>query len=216
MSRLRILLGDDHSLTLEGVRRLLENHYDVVGAVPDGDALVRAALQLEPDLVVLDISMPRLNGIDAAREIRKALPATKFIFLSMHSNAIYLRKALELGAAGYVLKSGAAEELLTAIEAAKKGRSYVSPGFGPKVIEDSTRNQSERSKRAMIELTSRQRQILQLTAEGKPYKEIADILCVSVRTVEFHRYRLMEKVGARTVADLIRFAIQEGLTSAVE
>jgi DNA-binding NarL/FixJ family response regulator len=214
MSELRILLGDDHSLILEGVRRLLESHYAVVGSAVNGQALLQAALQLAPDLVVLDISMPILNGIDAAREIRRALPATKFIFLSMHSNAIYLHKALEAGASAYVLKSGATEELLTAVEAVRRGRSYVSPGFGRQVI-DSARSLPERSKRAVIELTGRQRQILQLVAEGKQNKEIADILCVSVKTVEFHRGRLMAKLGAHTVAELTRFAIQEGL-SAVE
>jgi DNA-binding NarL/FixJ family response regulator len=215
MNLSRILLADDHSLILEGVRRLLEIHYDVVGSAVDGKTLVQDALRLVPDLVVLDISMPILNGIDAAREIKKALPAMKLIFLSMHSNAIYLRKALEAGASAYVLKSGATEELLTAIEAARRGRTYISPGFGPQVI-DSTRTMPERSKRAVIELTGRQRQILQLIAEGKQNKEIADILTVSVKTVEFHRSRLMEKLGAHTVAELTRFAIQEGLTNSVE
>src|SRR5215469_17898784 len=118
MKRARILLGDDHSLILQGIRGLLASQYEVVGTVDNGKALLEAAFRLVPDVVILDISMPILNGIDAAREIRKALPATKLIFLSMHSNAIYLRKALEVGASGYVLKSGAAEELLIAIEAA--------------------------------------------------------------------------------------------------
>ncbi len=215
MNRVRVLLGDDHSLILEGVRRLLERHYDVVGAVMDGQALLHAALRLKPDVVVVDISMPILNGIDATREIKRVLPATKVIVLSMHSNAIYLRKALEAGASAYVLKSGATEELLTAIEATRKGHSYVSPGFGQQVI-GSTRTPPGRWKRGAIELTGRQRQILQLVAEGKHNKEIADILCLSVKTVEFHRSRLMEKLGARTVADLTRFAIQEGLTNTAE
>ena len=210
MNKVRILLGDDHSLILEGIRRLLESHYDVVGAADNGKALVEAALRLAPDVVVLDVSMPILNGIDAAREIRKALPATLLVFVSMHSNAIYLRKALQAGASAYVLKSGASEELLTAIEAARKGDSYVSPGFGRDVI-DSLQVPSAKATRVVIELTARQRQILQLVAEGKQNKEIADILCVSVKTVEFHRSSLMTKLGAHTVADLTRFAIQEGL-----
>ena len=215
MNRARILLADDHSLILEGVRLLLERHYDVVGMAADGRALVNDCLRLAPDLVVLDINMPILNGIDAGREIKRALPATKLVFLSMHSNAIYLRKAFDAGASAYVLKSGATEELLTAIEAARKGDTYVSPGFGRDVI-DSTRNPQDKSKRAVIELTARQRQILQLVAEGKQNKEIADILCVSVKTVEFHRSRLMEKLGAHSVVELTRFAIQEGLTNIVE
>ena len=210
MGKLRILLGDDHSLLLEGVRRLLENHYDVVGWAANGRVLVEAAARLAPDVVVLDASMPVLNGIDAAREIKKLLPTTALVFLSMHSNAIYLRKALEAGASAYVLKSGASEELLTAIEKAIRGVSYVSPGFGQDAL-DCLRRSPEKPTRAVIELTHRQRQILQLVAEGKQNKEIAEILSVSVKTVEFHRSCLMKKLGTHTVAELTRFAIQEGL-----
>jgi DNA-binding NarL/FixJ family response regulator len=210
MKKARILLGDDHSLILEGIRRMLETHYDVAGWADNGKDVVEAALRLNPDLVVLDVSMPILNGIDAGREIKKANPATKLVFLSMHANAIYLRKALEVGASAYVLKSGASEELLQAIEAARKGNSYVSPGFGRDVIE-SVRHSPRVSTRAVQDLTARQRQILQLIAEGKQNKEIAEILCVSVKTVEFHRGKLMLKLGAHTVAELTRFAIQEGL-----
>lgn len=210
MNKVRILLGDDHSLILEGIRRLLESHYEVVGSADNGKSLVEAAWRLAPDVVVLDVSMPILNGIDAAREIKKGLPSTRLVFLSMHSNAIYLRKALQAGASAYVLKSGASEELLTAIEAAREGNSYVSSGFGQDVI-DNLQNQPEGATRAVIELTDRQRQILQLIAEGKQNKEIADILGVSVKTVEFHRSSLMTKLGAHTVAELTRFAIQEGL-----
>lgn len=210
MKQTRILLADDHSLVLEGVRRLLESRYDVVGSADTGQALVEAALKLVPDIVVLDISMPLLNGIDAAKQIKRALPDTVLVFLSMHSNAIYLRKALEAGAAAYVLKSGASEELLKAIEAAKKGEPYVSPGFDSNVI-DSVRNWPEKPPKAVIELTGRQRQILQLIAEGKQNKEIAALLNLSVKTVEFHRSRLMTKLGGRSVAELTRFAIEEGL-----
>jgi DNA-binding NarL/FixJ family response regulator len=143
-------------------------------------------------------------------EVKKVLPATKLVFLSMLSSAIYLRKALQAGASAYVLKSAAFEELLTAIEAARKGESFVSPGFGRDVLGE-LRKRQEKGTRAVLELTSRQRQILQLVAEGKQNKEIADILCVSVKTVEFHRACLMSKLGAHTVAELTRFAIQEGL-----
>jgi DNA-binding NarL/FixJ family response regulator len=154
--------------------------------------------------------MPILNGIDAGREIKRELPLIKLVFLSMHSNAIYLRKALEAGASAYVLKSGASEELLTAIETARKGRSYVSPGFSREVI-NSLQPVSNKTSRMVVELTVRQRQILQLIAEGKQNKQIAGILDVSVKTVEFHRSCLMTKLGAHTVAELTRFAIQEGL-----
>ncbi len=208
--RARVLLADDHSLILDGIRRLLEAHYDVVGSADNGKSLVEDAVRLAPDLVVLDISMPILNGIDAAVQIRKALPGTKLIFLSMHANAIYLRKALEAGGSAYVLKSGASEDLLKAIEAVRKDDSYVSPGFQWEVL-DSVRNHPGKSTRAVIALTGRQRQILQLIAEGKQNKEIAQILDVSVKTVEFHRSRLMTKLGAHSVAELTRFAIQEGL-----
>lgn len=210
MKKLRVLLADDHSLVLDGIRRLLEGHCDLIGSANDGKALVEAARRLAPDAVVLDVSMPILNGIDAAREIKRTFPTIKLVFLSMYSNAIYLRKALEAGASAYVLKSGASEELLTALKAAMKGDSYVSPGFGHDVIASLQRGPEETA-RAPVELTSRQRQILQLIAEGKQNKEISEILRVSVKTVEFHRSRLMTKLGAHTVAELTRFAIQEGL-----
>jgi len=210
MNKLRILLGDDHTLILEAIQKLLQSHYDVVGTADNGRDLVQAAILLAPDVVVLDIGMPILNGIDAAREIKQALPTTKLVFLSMLSTAIYLRKALQAGASAYVLKSAAFEELLTAIEAARKGESFVSPGFGQDVLGD-LHKRPDKTTRAVVELTSRQRQILQLVAEGKQNKEIADILSVSVKTVEFHRACLMSKLGAHTVAELTRFAIQEGL-----
>ncbi len=215
MKKMRVLLADDHSLVLDGIRRLLEGHCDLIGSANDGRALVEAARRLAPDAVVLDVSMPILNGIDAAREIKKTLPTIKLVFLSMYSNAIYLRKALEAGASAYVLKSGASEELLTALKAVMKGDSYVSPSFGDDVIASLQRG-PEKTARAPVELTSRQRQILQLIAEGKQNKEIAGILGVSVKTVEFHRSRLMTKLGAHTVAELTRFAVQEGLVFARE
>lgn len=213
--RARILLGDDHSLVLEGIRRLLEADYDLVGSAEDGTSLVREAIRLKPDLVVLDVSMPLLNGIDAAKEIRRELPNAKLVFISMHANAIYVRKAMEASASAYVLKSGASEELKQAIETARRGALYLSPGLGHELIE-SAMTSPRTPQKHVIELTNRQRQILQLIAEGKQNKEIAAILFVSVRTVEFHRGRLMSKLGARSVAELARFAIQEGLISPVE
>ncbi|MFN7995138.1 MAG: response regulator transcription factor [Bryobacteraceae bacterium] len=213
MRQIRILLADDHTLILQGIRGLLADKYDVVGSAPDGKSLVAAALRLTPDLVVLDVSMPVLNGIDAAGEIKKSLPLTKLVFLTMHSNAIYLRKAFETGASGYVLKSGASEELISAIEAALRDESYISPGLGHNVIQ-SLQFASAKPSRAALELTARQRQILQLIAEGRQNKEIGEILSVSVKTVEFHRSRLMAKLGTYTVAELTQIAIREGLIGA--
>ncbi len=213
MKRVRILVGDDHPFILEGILRLLQGHCEVAGSASDGKALVQAAIRLVPDVVVLDVSMPILNGFDAARAIKKTLPNTRIVFLSMHSNAIYIRKAFEVGASAYVVKSGAAEELLTAIGAAIKGQSYVSRSVG-RDVRVSLQDRSLQAKRSVIGLTNRQRQILQLIAEGKQNKEIAEILDVSVKTVEFHRSSLMTKLGAHTVAELTRFAIQEGLVGA--
>lgn len=215
MPKCRVLLGDDHSLVLEGIRRLLDQDYELVGAAEDGQSLVREAVRLHPDIVVLDISMPILNGIDAAREIRRELPGVKLVFISMHASAVYVRKAIEAGASAYVLKSGASEELKKAIETARRNETYLSPGLGREVVE-TIRSCRESGGRHVFDLTDRQRQILQLIAEGKQNKEIAGILYVSVRTVEFHRGRLMAKLGARTVAELTRFALQEGLINPVE
>lgn len=215
MKRARILLADDHTLVLEGIKRLLEDKFEIVGYADNGRDLIRAALKLKPELVILDVSMPILNGIDAAREIKRALPATRFVFLSMHASPIYLRKAMEAGASAYVLKSGASEELLHAIELTRKGSTYFSPGLDREVIETVQSAPRKPASQAM-ELTSRQRQILQLIAEGKQNKEIAHLIHVSVKTVEFHRSRLMTRLGARTIAELTRCAIREGLISPAE
>ena len=208
--QVRLLLGDDHPLMLNGIRTLLAARYDIVGTAQDGRAIVEAAAQLRPDIVVLDVSMPILNGIDAARQIRQTLPNVVIVFLSMHASPMYLRRALDTGAMAYVLKTGAAEELLTALDQARRGRLYVSPEFGTDVIE-SVRAVAGKPARAPAALTERQRQILQLVAEGRQNKEMAEVLGVSVKTVEFHRGRLMAKLNARSVAELTRYAVQEGL-----
>lgn len=210
MLRAKILLADDHPLILEGIRKLLESRHEIVGSASDGASLVREALRLHPEVIVLDIGIPVINGIDAAEEIRKSLPRVKFIFVSMHANASYIRRAMAAGGSGYVLKSGAAEELLKAIEVVRSGRKYFSPELDPNLAHDIAL-ESTKSARHNFELTSRQRQILQLIAEGKQNKEIARLLFVSVRTVEFHRGRLQARLGARSVAELTRIAIQEGL-----
>jgi len=206
----RILLADDHSFLLAGIRSLLESQYDVVGQVSDGRALVDAALKLRPDLTILDITMPLLNGVDAARQIRKEWPDAKFLFLTMHASAVYLREAVEAGGLGYVLKSSATEELRTAIQKVLKGQPYLTPSFDREVIE-SVQSSIRKPSKSSLQLTDRQREVLQLIAEGRGNKEVAAILKVSVKTVEFHRSRIMTKLGLHSMAELIRWAVQAGL-----
>jgi DNA-binding NarL/FixJ family response regulator len=207
--RTRVLLGDDHALILDGIRAALQPHYDVVGQAQDGKALVEAAEKLKPDLVILDIGMPVLNGFESAKQIKEALPATKLIFLSQHLNPAYLKHALKLGASGYVLKSGATEELQQAINAALRGKTFITSAFGEEEIAN-LRNRAGELSGAADDLTERQQEILQLIIRGKVNKEIADMLHVSVKTVEFHRARLMAKLGVKTVAELTKVAIQQG------
>jgi DNA-binding NarL/FixJ family response regulator len=207
--RARVLLGDDHALILDGIRAALQPHHDVVGQAQDGKALLEAAQKLKPDLVILDIGMPVLNGFEAAKLIKQALPSTKLIFLSQHLNPAYVKHALKLGASGYVLKSGATEELQQAISAALRGKTFITPAFSEETIAGLL-NRSGEISGAAEDLTERQREILQLIIHGKVNKEIADILHVSIKTVEFHRARLMAKLGVKTVAELTKVAIQQG------
>ena len=209
MAQIRILIADDHPLILAGIRRLLENRYEILGTVENGRALVQSALALKPDLIILDISMPILNGIDAARQIKSKLPSTRMICLTMHDNAVYLRRALATGVTGYVLKTAPEEELLTAIEEVSRGKLYITPTFSREVA--TSRDWLRKCPTSMLELTDRQREILQMVAEGKQNKEIAKITHISVKTVEFHRSRLMAKLGARSVVELTKYAIEEGL-----
>jgi DNA-binding NarL/FixJ family response regulator len=210
MSTLRVLIGDDHALIRTAVTSLLARQYHVVGEADNGQTLVEAARRLMPDLVVLDVSMPVLNGIDAAREIANALPATQIVVLSMHTSPMYLRKAMAAGAKAYVLKAAASEQLLQALADVRRGRTYISPEFGADIARE-VRIAASHRLRTGIGLTARQRQILQLVAEGRHNKEIAATLGVSVKTVEFHRARLMAKLNVSSVAELTRIAIQEGL-----
>jgi DNA-binding NarL/FixJ family response regulator len=202
--RSRLLLADDHPLFLEGVRRLLESKYDVVGTVADGKALVAAAQQLQPDIIVVDISMPELNGLAAAQIIRKTVPSAKFIVLSVHSDQAYAREAFRVGIKGFVSKRAAAAELLTAIKQVLEGRDYLSPLVGPDKIANS---------RGSKHLTLRQLEILRLVAEGNQNKEIAQLLRISVKTVEFHKTRIMNELDIHTPAGLTRYAIDHGITA---
>ncbi len=209
-NRSRILLADDHGLIVSGIRSLLDAHYDVVGQLGDGQSLVGAALRLRPDLVILDISMPVVNGIDAARQIRKAWPEVKLLFVSMHRGPVYLREAMDAGAWGYVIKSAANEELRIAVERVLKGQIYISAGFDQDVVASVHASMRGRA-RASALLTFRQREVLQLIGEGWGNKEIANLLNISAKTVEFHRGRIMLKLGVHSAADLIRHAFQAGM-----
>ncbi len=208
MRRTRILLADDHKLTLEGIRAVLEPHHEIVAAVTDGRALLDAAVRLQPDLVVLDIAMPLLNGIDAAIQIRRALPAVKLLFVTMHVNPAYLEAALNAGGTGYVLKSAAREELLDAVRSVMSGRIYVTPCLAGERLErlgDASRAA------AALRLSPREREVLQLIAEGRAAKEMAYILSISIKTVAFHRGNIKNKLGLKTTAELTRHAIEQGL-----
>jgi len=208
MKPTRVLLADDHPLTLQGLRAFLEPHLEIVGTVADGRTLVDAALALKPDLIILDITMPLLNGIDAAVQIRKALPAVKLLFVTMHVNPTYLEAALSAGATGYVLKSAAREELLDAIRSVMGGHIYVSPSLSSEHLERFT---DPSRAAATLRLSAREREILQLIAEGRAAKEIAHLLNISIKTVAFHRENVKRKLGVRSTAELTRHAVEQGL-----
>jgi DNA-binding NarL/FixJ family response regulator len=212
MKRPRVLLADDHVLVAEGLRSLLAPHFDVVGIVSDGRELLQAAKTLDPDVVVLDISMPSLNGIEAARQLRAANSRAKVVFLTMHCEVTYAARALEAGASGFVLKHSAASELVTAIQEALKGGTYITPQIAGNLL-DSLRRGVPTGADALGELTPRQREVLQLVAEGRSAKQIAAVLGISCRTAEFHKARLMETLGVQTTAELIQYAIRTGVTS---
>jgi DNA-binding NarL/FixJ family response regulator len=208
MKRVRIIVAGDHTLTLEGVRAVIEPHHEIVGMVLDGRALVDAALRLTPDLIILDITMPLLNGVDAAIQIKKSLPGVKLLFITMHVNPAYLEAALSAGGNGYVLKSAAREELLEAIQSVMGGRIYVSPDLSSEHLE---RFQDPSRAAATLRLSTREREVLQLIAEGRSGKEIAHVLSISVKTVAFHRENIKRKLGLRTTAELTKHAIEQGL-----
>ena len=203
--RARLLLADDHPLFLDGVRRLLESKYDVVGTVADGKALVAAAQNLRPDVIVVDISMPEMNGLAAAQIILKTLPSAKFIVLSVHSDQAYVSEAFRAGVKGYVSKRAAGAELLTAVKQVLDGRTYVTP-----LVSSDTPAVANNAKR----LTFRQLEILRLVAEGYQNKEIAQLLKISVKTVEFHKTRIMGELNIHTPAGLTRYAIDHGIAAA--
>jgi DNA-binding NarL/FixJ family response regulator len=212
MKKPRVLLADDHRLVAEGLRGLLEPHFDVVGIVSDGRELLAVAKTLDPDVVLLDISMPSLNGIEAARQLRSANSRAKVVFLTMHREVTYAARAMEAGASGFVLKHSAPSELVTAVQEALKGGTYITPQIAGDLL-DSFRRGTLAGAEALDDLTPRQREVLQLVAEGRSAKEIATVLHISRRTAEFHKARLMEALGVQNVAELIQYAIRTGATS---
>jgi DNA-binding NarL/FixJ family response regulator len=210
MPRPRVLLADDHRMFSEGLVRLLESQVEVVGVFENGRELMEAVERLHPDIIVTDIAMPSLNGIEAARRLKKLPHPPKIIFLTMHEDATFAKAALEAGASGYVLKRSAPEELIKGIHEIVDGHIFISPLVTGDLLNALMQKRGDTEKLAH-ELTSRQREILQLFAEGKGSKEIAGILNISVRTVEFHKYRIMEATGARSIAELTRYAITHGI-----
>ncbi len=209
MDKIRVLVADDHQIVAEGLRRLLEPTYELVALVENGREMVAAAKKLKPDVIVVDISMPLLNGIDAVSEIRNAGIQAKIIYLTMHLEANYARRALALGASAYVLKHSASSELLFAIQQALAGRCFVTPTIATKI--NLTGTHKDVVLDALDELTVRQREVLQLLAEGYSAKEVSTVLEISRRTVEYHKYRIMKILGLQKSAELIQFAVQHGL-----
>ena len=214
----RILLADDHVLVAEGIQKLLEPEYELVGIVADGRSLVAAAAKLQPDIVVVDISLPLLNGLDASQQLKKNNPNLKIIVLTMHSEPNFVTQAFRVGVSGYVLKQSVGSELVQAIREVVKGRTFVSPMVAQSLVDQAV-NPTPASGPGEVNvgfaqtLSSRQREVLQLVAEGKATKEIASILNVSVKTVEFHKTRIMKELRLRTAAELTKYAIAAGLTS---
>jgi DNA-binding NarL/FixJ family response regulator len=209
MNRIRLLLADDHPMVLEGLAKLLGDEFNIVGKVEDGRALVVAAQQLNPDVIVTDMTMPLLHGLEACRQVRRLL-GSKVIFLTMHADVAYAKEAFQSGASGYLLKRSAASELVDAIHRVIQGQTYLSPlvfGDGQMPIEYESRSQVP----ILKQLTPRQREVLQLVAEGKSIKEIAVLLALSVKTVEFHKAKLMETLNLLSNADLTKFALSHGL-----
>jgi len=201
--RPRIVVADDHNLLLDALQKLLADDFDVVATVSDGRSLVREAARLKPDVAVVDLAMPDLNGLEAARELKREAPGTRLVFLTMNEDPDLAAEAFRAGASAYVLKRSAASELVTAIREALQSRSYVTP-----LITQGLMGSLQQKERKQSALTTRQREVVKLVAEGNSMKQVADILNIAPRTVAFHKYRIMEQLKIRTTAELIQFAIR--------
>ncbi len=211
MKRPTILLADDHAIVAEGLRRVLTPDFDVIGTVEDGRALVAAAARLHPDIVVADISMPLLNGIEACRRIKNSGSQSKVIFLTMHLDVNYVAEALAAGASGYVLKASAAGQLIAAIHAVLEGRTFICREIAARMLE--TQASGAGTAAGAADLTPREAEVLQLVAEGRPIKEVAQILNLSPRTAEDHKYHIRKKLGLKTTAELTAYAIKHRILS---
>lgn len=212
MKRTRILMADDHTMLVEATRGLLEPEFEVAGVFPDGRALLEAVCELNPDLVVMDISMPMLNGLDAGRRLKQVRPAVKLIYLTMNDDPDLAAEAFRLGASGYVLKSCASSELLLAIREVLRGRCYVTPLVTKGMVGSFIQNAMR--KKHPHKLTLRQREVLQLLAEGRSMKKVANVLSITARTVAFHKYTMMEQLQIKTSAELVHYAARASIVGA--
>ena len=203
MAKPRLLMADDHRIVLEGLRGVLESEFEVLPPVTNGRELVDEALRTQPDVVIADISMPMLNGIDAVRQLREKGSKVKVVFLTMHADQTYATRAMQAGGSAYVLKHSASDDLVTAIRAVLAGKTWMSPA-----MQSTHRPASE-----VLDVTPRQREVLQLLAEGKSAKEIGAILDISARTVETHKYKMMDELGLKSTAQLVQYAIRHGIVS---
>jgi DNA-binding NarL/FixJ family response regulator len=203
MRKPTVLMADDHKIVLEGLRGVLDDEFDVLAPVTNGRELVDRAIELEPDVIIADVTMPLLNGIDAVRQLREKGCTAKIVFLTMHADPTYATRALQAGGSGYVLKHSASDELVTAIRAALRGQTWVSPAL----------RQPDAARTPTLEVTPRQREVLQLLAEGKSAKEIGAVLDISARTVEAHKYKMMDELGLKSTAQLVQYAIRHGFVS---
>jgi DNA-binding NarL/FixJ family response regulator len=210
MKRPKVLIADDHSMVIDGLRSLLEPEFEVVGAVNDGRAVLPAVRKLQPDVVVIDISMPLLNGLDCTRQLHDTGCTAKILILTMHPDATLAQEALAAGASGYLLKSSPGSELKGALRDVLQGRTYLSPGVTRDAVEIMGRMTSIHED-VWARLTPRQREVLQLLAEGKSHKEVADILNISVKTAEYHKYAILDKLGLKTNAELVKYAVRHGI-----
>lgn len=212
MSKPRILLADDHMLVLDGLRHLLERHYDLVGIVQDGHSVVPAARRLQPDLVLMDVAMPVLNGLQAGQRLREQLPHVKLLYVSMYGDTPYVEEALRIGASGYVLKRSGWDELSRAIEAVLAGKQYVTPELSA-ALEQPAVQPPLAPGGTVRSLTERQRQILRLVAAGYTAKEIGRMLHITSKTVEFHKGRMMRQLQLQSTVELARYALTHGLSN---
>jgi len=214
MGKIRIFLAEDHTIVRKGIRTLLESeeNIEVVGEAADGREVLKKIEGLTPDVVLMDISMPQLNGLEATRQLKKAMPDVKVLVLTVHLNEEYIYHALRAGASGYLVKHVDVTELITAVNAVYRGESYLSPSVSKKVIDEYIRKAEENMGEDSLDyLTSREREVLQLIAEGHTNKEIGDLLSISVKTVEAHRANLMGKLDLHSTAELTRYAIRKGV-----